>query len=101
MQKKVILEQHDTLVTLIAVQDILIIFKYFSSQDIPIRDRTFSDFGDFGENCSILVEIQSEKMKNIRKGQKRSQNLPKYLYRTIIQARTIIEQELISLQDTY
>ena len=33
-----------TLVTLIAVQDILIIFKHFSSQDILIRDRTFSDF---------------------------------------------------------
>ena len=84
-----------TLVALIAVQDIIIIFKHFSSQDILIRDRTFSDFGDFGENCLILVEIQSEKMKNIRKGQKRSQNLPKYLY------RTIIEKELISLQDAY
>ena len=58
-------------------------------------------FGNFGENCFILVEIQSERVKNIRKGQKISQNLPKYLYRTIIQARTIIEQELISLQDTY
>ena len=79
-----------TLVTLIAVQDILIIFKHFSSQDILIRDRTFSDFGDFGENCSILVEIQSEKVKNIRKGQKRSQNLPK-----------IFIQDTYSGQDNY
>ena len=79
--------------TLIAVQDILIIFKRFSSQDILIRN--------FGEDYSVLVELKSEKVRNIRKGQKRSQNLSKYLYRTLIRARTIIEQELISLQDAY
>ena len=36
-----------TLVTLIVVQDILIVFQHFSSQDILIKDRTFINFRTF------------------------------------------------------
>ena len=36
-----------TLVTLIVVQDILIVFQHFSSQDTLIKDRTLIKFGTF------------------------------------------------------
>ena len=53
-----------TLVTLIAVQDILIIFKHFSSQDILIRDRTFSDF------WKLWRKLFNSCRNTIRKGEK-------------------------------
>ena len=37
----------NTLVSLIVVQDILIVFQHFSSQDILIKDRTFINFRTF------------------------------------------------------
>ena len=53
-----------TLVTLIAVQDILIIFKHFSSQDILIRDRTFSYF------WKLWRKLFNSCRNTIRKGKK-------------------------------
>ena len=43
----------DTLVTLIVVQDILIVFQHFSSQDILIKDRTFINFRTFSPQDNI------------------------------------------------
>ena len=76
--------------TLIAVQDILINFKYFSSQDILIRDRTFFYFGKIWRN------LINSKGNTFRKGEKHKKrtNMTQMLAK-------MFDQDNYSVQDIY
>ena len=87
-----------TLVFRIEVQDILIIFQHFSSQDILIRDRTVINFGKISRNQFNSSRKPSEQVKNVAKTRFKMQ---KCLPRTFIQGRTFIKLEKISPQDVY
>ena len=76
--------------SLIAVQDILIDFKYFSSQDIFIRDRTFFYFG------KVWRKLINPYRNIFRKGEKHKKrtNVTQMLAK-------MFDQDNYSVQDIY
>ena len=80
----------DTLVFRIEVQDILIIFQHFSSQDILIKDRTFINFERFQEIKWFHREKWSEKVNKMQKMVK-NMSIP----------TKISSQDIYSGQDVY
>ena len=74
----------------IEVQDILIIFQHFSSQDILIKDRTFINFERFQEIKWFHREKWSEKVNKMQKMVK-NMSIP----------TKISSQDIYSGQDVY